>query len=412
MVFGVGSFAHSIAGVLRDNGAEVSTYLTRNYGHYPPSLVGPTFTKEAYPNPCELLREKKVDLVMPMSIDWAQAPWGEELVQTGVPILSPVRQAMRIERERDFARVLCTKYDIPFPKAYVAQNRLEAEKILAENPGPYVIKNPLCSPTSPVHTICCETLEDTRSWLKNIDYAEGVFLQEYLGRREVGHIAFISGGEIHSVVTNQEYKRAFAGNMGIIAGAPLGGLVEKDPQDKYGLAKKLICPLLPWFKEVNYHGPIQVTAVYHNKKWSVIEYNIRIGVTSGPMILRMLENPVETLVQVAQNKKLSLKFKDGINCGCSLTLAGYGYPFMQTRGPRMPVEVSGAFDCDVWWNEVVKEGNSSLMTTGHRIADVIALGETIPQAIKKAYENIQRIRSLGSYFRPDVGQSLWPPGNQ
>src|ERR1035437_158048 len=102
MVFGVGSFAQSIAGVMRDNGADVSTYLTRNYGHYPPSLVGPTFTKEAYPNPCTLLREKHIDLVMPMSIDWAQAPWSEELIQMGVPILSPVHQAMKIERERDF----------------------------------------------------------------------------------------------------------------------------------------------------------------------------------------------------------------------------------------------------------------------------------------------------------------------
>jgi phosphoribosylamine-glycine ligase len=191
----------------------------------------------------------------------------------------------------------------------------------------------------------------------------------------------------------------------------LGGLVEKDPQDKYGLAKNLIHPLLPWFREVNYHGPIQVTAVLHKDKWSVIEYNIRIGVTSGPMILRMLEDPAHMLLQVAQNKPLTLKFKEGVDCGCSLTLAGYGYPFVQTRGPRMPVEVSGAFDCDIWWNEVIRDESGRLMTTGHRIADVIALGGSMDQAIAKAYINIQRIRSLGSYFRPDVGQSLWPPGN-
>ena len=410
MILGVGSFAQSMAGVLRDNGARVSTYLTRNYGHYPPSLVGTTFSKEAYPSPCALLREQKIDLVMPMSIDWAQAAWAEDLIDSKVPIFSPVRQAMRIERERDFGRELCARFGIPAPKAYVAQNRLEAEKILSTHPGPYVIKNPLCSPTSPVHTICCETVEDTRSWLRNVDYAEGIFLQEYLGRREVGHIAFVSGGEVYPVVTNQEYKRAFAGNMGIIAGAPLGGLVEKDPNDKYGLAKKLISPLLPWFKEVNYNGPIQATAVLHKGQWSVIEYNIRIGVTSGPMILRMLEHPAQTILQVARNEKLDLKFKPGLDFGCSLTLAGYGYPFVHTRGPRLPVEVNGSFDCDVWWNEVAPE-NGNLLTTGQRIADVIALGDTLPVAIQKAYNNIQRIRCLGSYYRPDVGQSLWPPGN-
>ncbi len=150
---------------------------------------------------------------------------------------------------------LCAKFKIPFPKSFVASNRIEAEKILAKNPQPFVIKNPLCSPTSPVHTILCETVADTRAWLRQVNYAEGVFLQEYLGRAEAGHIALVSGGEIHSLVTNQEYKYAFNGNLGIVAGAPLGGLVERDEHDKYGLARELIHPLLPWLRESNYQRP-------------------------------------------------------------------------------------------------------------------------------------------------------------
>ncbi len=39
---------------------------------------------------------------------------------------------MRIERERDFARELCAEFKIPFPKSFVASNRIEAEKILAK----------------------------------------------------------------------------------------------------------------------------------------------------------------------------------------------------------------------------------------------------------------------------------------
>jgi phosphoribosylamine---glycine ligase len=242
MVLGVGSFAYSTAQILKEAGAEVSTYLTRSYGHYPPSIAGPTYRQEQFSSPCPLLREKGVDLVVPMSIDWAQAPWKDELLDLGVPVFCPTGEGMRIERERDFARRLCHEFKVAFPRAHVARNRLEAEELLAKHPRPFVIKNPLCSPTSPIHTILCESVEDTRSWLQHLDYAEGVFLQEYLGRREVGHIALVSGGEICSLVTNQEYKRAFAGNMGIIAGAPLGGLVEKDPDDKYGLARELIHP--------------------------------------------------------------------------------------------------------------------------------------------------------------------------
>ena len=410
LILGVGSFAHSIGTALADAGAGVSTYLTRDYGHFPPTLVGDTFHKAAHPSPVPLVKAGKIEVVLPQSIDWAQQPWAEDLRASGVGIFSPVGEAMRIERERDFARELCKRFKIPFPKSFVAANRIEAERILAAHPQPFVIKNPLCSPTSPIHTILCETVEDTRAWAKQVNYAEGIFLQEYLGRAEAGHIVLVSHGEIHSLVTNQEYKYAFNGNMGIVAGAPLGGLVERDPGDKYGLARELIHPLLPWLREAKYNGPLQVTAIKRGGKWHVIEYNIRIGVTSGPMILRMLKNPVDAVRKTARNEKLDLKFNAGLNFGCSLTLAGFGYPFTQVRGPQLPLEVKGKFDCDVWWNEVARNAEGSLMTTGHRVADVIALAPTLKPAIAKAYANIAKIRVAGSYYRTDVGQSLWPPG--
>ena len=49
MILGVGSFAHSIGKALADAGATVSTYLTRNYGHFPPSLVGKYFRRTLFP---------------------------------------------------------------------------------------------------------------------------------------------------------------------------------------------------------------------------------------------------------------------------------------------------------------------------------------------------------------------------
>src|SRR5580693_5695676 len=399
MVLGVGSFAHSIGTALADAGAEVSTYLTRNYGHFPPSLAGKTYSREAFPSPAPLIRANKIEVVIPQSIDWAQQSWAKDLIKSGVGIFSPTGEAMRIERERDFARALCAKFKIPFPKSFVASNRIEAEKILAQNPQPFVIKNPLCSPTSPIHTILCETVADTRAWLRHINYAEGVFLQEYLGRAEAGHIVLVSGGEIHSLVTNQEYKYAFDGNLGIVAGAPLGGLVGRDPKDKYGLARELIHPLKPWLRAVKFNGPLPVTAIRRDGQWHVIEYNIRIGVTSGPMILRMLKNPAETVLKTARNEKLDLSFNPGLNFGCSLTLAGFGYPFTQVRGPNLPLEVNGKFDCDVWWNEVAQGADDKLMATGHRIADVIALAPKLETAIARAYENIRKIRVVGSYYR-------------
>ena len=410
MAFGVGSFAQSTTQILKEAGATTSTYLTRRNGNFSPSLVGPTFHFDDHPSPLPLLKQHKVDFVFPQSIDWAQQPWAADLLASKIPILCPTGEAMLLERERDYARRLCREFKIPFPAAHVAPNRLAALNLLKRSPKPYVIKNPLCSPTSPVHTIVCETVEDTRAWLNHVNYAEGVFLQEYLGRAEAGHIAMVSGGEIYSLVTNQEYKRAHVGDLGIVCGAPLGGIVEKDTEDKYGLAKSLIHPLRPWFRRVKFNGPVQVTACKVRSKWHVIEYNIRLGITSGSMILRLLKNPLEVLWNTVRDQPLEPHFREDVSFGCSTTLAGYGYPHLELRGPSFPVEVQGKFDCDVWWNEVDRSREDKLVTAGHRYADCIAFGSTLETATAKSLENIRKIRVLGSYYRTDIGKTLWPPG--
>jgi phosphoribosylamine--glycine ligase len=412
MLWGIGSFSAAAMRTLRENGAEVSCYLTRKYGRYGPSLEGPIYSFEQYPNPCSLIRKKEIDLVIPMSIDWHQQDWTEEFIGLDVPIFSPKREAMLLERDRDFGRKLCREFGINYPRARVARNRLEAEQFIKKNPGSYVIKNPLCSPSSPIHTIVCETEKDTQSWLQNIDYAEGVFLQEYMGRREAGHIAFVSGGELYPVVTNQEYKRAFDGNMGPVAGAPLGGLIEADLGDKYGLAEKLLAPLLPWFRKTGFCGPVQVTAVFRDNKWYVIEFNVRTGVTTGPALWRMLENPLDTLIAVSGNKKVDLRIDEKRRYACLLTLAGWGYPYTRTTGPQLPVNLLADPTCDIWWNEVSADASGQLFLDGHRIADVVAHGRSLVEAIETAYENIKKISCLSSYYRLDIGKSLWPPGEE
>ncbi|NGO39668.1 phosphoribosylamine--glycine ligase [Limisphaera ngatamarikiensis] len=415
LVLGVGSFAHSTASILRDDGVRVATYLTRDYAHWAPSLAGPTYSKDQYPSPMPLLRSGTIHLVIPQSIDWARAPWAEELIRSGVPILCPTGEGLRLERERDFARALCQKVGIPFPTSVAVKNRQEALAWLASHPAPYVIKNPLCGPFSPVHTIVCESPEATRAWLERVDDREGLFLQEYMGRAEIGHIVLVSAGQVWSLVTNQEYKRAFTGNLGIVAGAPLGGVVEADPEDRYGLARTLVHPLLPWLREVGFHGPLQVTAARLRDRWWVLEYNVRIGVTSGAMFLRMLANPWETLHRTARNLKLDPRFVAHRRFGCSITLAGYGYPYVQLTGPEVPVEIAEPLDTeetDLWWNEVRQDNQGRLWATGHRLADVIGFGPTLETAVSRAYNNIRRIRSPGSYYRTDIGRCLWPPGSE
>lgn len=397
--------------VCSEFGAQAGTYLTRSYGRFPPSLYGETFNCETAPDPSRLVAENGYNLVVPMSIDWARQPWANDLIHSAAQIFCPIGEGLRIERERDFARQLCQRYGVPYPTSHLAHNRLDAEEILRSDRRPFVIKNPLCAPGSPIHTIVCETPETTENWLGRINYSEGVFLQEYLGTAEAGHIALVRNGTVYSMVTNQEYKRAFTGNMGVTAGAPLGGIVEFDPEDKYGIAAQTLKPLEPWFQAVNYTGPIQVTAIRQHDQWNVIEYNVRTGITASAILLRQLKNPAETFHAFLANQPFEIQPNPDRPIGVSITLAGYGYPYIQLEGPDLPVEVDGTIDCDIWWNEARRDTKGAMWATGHRIADVVACAPTLEQALNKAYSNIRKLRSPGSYYRTDIGKTLWPPGN-
>ena len=416
LILGVGSFAHSMMGILSDAGAETACYLTREYGHYGPESSGLTWTKKTVPSPIPCINEFHPDLIIPMSIDWITKPWSGELIKLNIPILCPQGDAIQLEVQRSLAETLCRQCGINVPISYFARKKQDAKEIIKDDPRAYVIKNPVCSPFSPIHTIVCESVEETEAWIELIDYSEGVFLQEFMGTAEAGHFVFVSDGQIYSLATNQEYKRAFTGNQGPVAGAPLGGIVEQDPHDKYGLAESLIKPLVPWFQKTKFQGPLQVTAVFRDGNWYPIEYNVRLGVTSGAIFLRMLDNPVESLLAVARNQKPDLVWKQDLKYGCSLTLAGYGYPYYIPSTPKLPITISSPVECDLWWNEVEHDGGQLYiigheeLDQGHRIADIVALDEYLEPAIKKAYRNIQKINCLASYFRTDVGDSLWPPG--
>ena len=408
MVLGVGAFAHAVQSILREDGAETSCYLTRPYSHFGPSLVGQTWNSEEYPSPIPLIERFQPDLIIPQAVAWAEQSWAIEIVQQDWPIFSPVGDAMKIEVSRELSSKLCSEFGIPIPAFHHVQNRIEARQVMKDDPRPYVLKNPICSPFSPVHAIICESTEDTNGWIERVDYAEGLFLQEFLGKEEAGHFVFISGGEIYSLVTNREYKRAFTGDMGPLAGAPLAGLAEQDPTDKYGLAKELILPLKPWFEKTGYNGPLQVTAIRKDGTWHAIEYNIRLGVTTTALLLRMLKNPIKVLLEVVSKKNQIPEWNPDRVFGCTLTMAGYGYPYIIPSVPKLPVEVSSPLDCDLWWNEVDEKDGRLYMANhvnsemGHRIADVNACSASLRSAVRKIEKEMKKLRCLGSYYRLDL----------
>ena len=87
---------------------------------------------------------------------------------------------MQIEISRSMAANLCNRFDVPVPEFFHAESKEEAIEIISDNPRPYVLKNPICSPLAPYTPLSAKQLKIPLGWIERIDDSEGI-LQNILG---------------------------------------------------------------------------------------------------------------------------------------------------------------------------------------------------------------------------------------
>ena len=51
-----------------------------------------------------------------------------------------------------------------------------------------------------------------------------------------------------------------------------------------------------------------------------------------------------------------------------------------------------------------------MLADGHRLLDVNAFGQDKDTAVASAYALMQAVRCSNSYYRTDIGDTMWPPG--
>ncbi|MEN9733141.1 MAG: hypothetical protein RLZ45_1136, partial [Verrucomicrobiota bacterium] len=89
LALGIGAFTQGCLRILREDGAEVQGYLTRDYGHYGPRLEAACRSATELPDPVDWMREQRPDVIVPMSIEWALRPWTDAFLASGLPLLCP-----------------------------------------------------------------------------------------------------------------------------------------------------------------------------------------------------------------------------------------------------------------------------------------------------------------------------------
>lgn len=332
----------------------------------------------------------------------------------GLPIFGPTQAAARIESSKGFAKNLMKKYNVPTAafQSFSSDNGLEA--YIRSFPLPPVIKADGLAAGKGVVVAQThdEAVTEAKAMLSGNRFGSAgasIVVEERMSGPEASLFALTDGVHFQLLATAQDHKRAYdhdqgpnTGGMGAYAPATL-----VNPSLLKTIGETILWPVLHGMKEEGcpYTGMLYAGLMLTPKGPKVIEFNCRFGDPETQVILPLLDGDLPDALLASVNgtvDRLVLKQKPG--AAVTVVLASGGYPGDYAKGKV----ISGVEQADATGAVVFHAGTAmkdgSLVTAGGRVLNVTATGETLKEAIDKAYAAADKISFDGKMIRQDIGK--------
>ena len=134
----------------------------------------------------------------------------------------------------------------------------------------------------------------------------------------------------------------------------------------------------------------------------VIDYNCRFGDPETQVVLPLLESDLFTIMRAVADGRLEeteVKFSDG--AACCVVMASEGYPLSYEKGYE--ISCDEGLEAEVYIAGAKLE-DGKLLTNGGRVLGVVATADTLTDAIKKSYANVEKVHFGNAYYRKDIGK--------
>ncbi len=354
--------------------------------------------------------EKGIGLAVVTPDDPLVAGAVDLLEAAGVPAFGPCKAAAAIEGSKAFAKELMKKYGIPTARYEVFTDCEKALEYAASAPMPFVVKADGLALGKGVVIPATrkEALEAIRSMMSGEAFGDSgrtVVIEEFLEGPEVSVLAFTDGKTIVPMVSSMDHKRALDGDKGLNTGGM--GTVAPNPYYTDSVAKECMERIfLPTVAAMNAEGRPFKGCLYFGLMITedgpkVIEYNCRFGDPETQVVLPLLEGDLARIMLAVRNGTLAqekISFSDK-HAACVILASG-GYPKAYKKGCPITIgDVGGA----VVYHAGTKLTEDGLVTSGGRVMGVTAVGETLRQALDRAYAAADNISFDNMYKRSDIG---------
>ena len=332
------------------------------------------------------------------------------LEAAGIPCFGPNKAAAILEGSKVFSKDLMKKYNIPTAEYRVFDDMAEALKYLETAPIPTVVKADGLALGKGVTVAMTreEAVEAVKSCMEDKIFGDSgshIVIEEFLTGPEVSVLSFTDGNVVIPMVSSMDHKRVGDGDTGPNTGGM--GTIAPNPYYTEEVAKQCMETIfLPTMRAMNAEGRTFKGCLYFGlmlteKGPKVIEYNCRFGDPETQVVLPLLESDLLTVMEATAQGKLAdtqVKFSD--KSACCVVLASNGYPKKYESG--YPITIPADLDAEVFVAGAKLDGGV-LKTSGGRVLGVTALGDTLEEAIEKAYAQAANVKFENAYCRRDIG---------
>jgi phosphoribosylamine--glycine ligase len=358
-------------------------------------------------------KQKKIDLTVAGPERPLVAGIVDEFEKEGLRIFGPSKAAAQLEGSKAFCKQLLRHHAIPTAEHRTFDRVTDAKKYVNTRDEPLVVK--ASGEAMGKGVFVCDTPDEALAAVEKIMVdrifgaaGDKVVIEERLTGEEVSILALVDGRNIYTLESAQDHKAIFDGDKGPNTGG-MGAYSPAPAATGEMLTHIERDILVPTVHAMNvegcpYRGVLYAGLMLTPGGPKALEYNVRFGDPEAqPLMMRLKSDLVEAMEATIDGRLDEITLEWDARPAVGVVMAAGGYPGSYAKGDEITgLDQAGALKDVFVFQAGTKAVGNRVVTDGGRVLCVTALGKTIAEAKKRAYEAVSLIHFTGAQYRTDI----------